>query len=314
MGRYGPALGGDRWTKGEVSVMRWTTEDLEAALRKWEQRLAQDGKRPLTITTYVRDARAFLAYLNGVTQRRRSTSNHRASSRSNARSPQRNESTQAFDELGRLSRQWIRSGSARQRGIAWPRDRWTTAFPEHATLLASLPDRLDREGVRNVAKRAGDGPRQAVEALVVSRVWGFGRVGYGPHRTRRILAETPGAAELLHVVALTLAADGPVAAYGRLGRDCRVKWFGPAFGTKYLAFSQQVDQPIVALIHDELVSSWLVRNGRPDLASHGWSERKYEAYVVQVHAWARQLDCSAETLEYLMFQAIADERGNQWSE
>lgn len=124
----------------------------------------------------------------------------------------------------------------------------------------------------------------------------------------------PRAPELLHAAALTLAEDGPVAAYGRLAHDCRMKYFGPAFGTKYLAFCQPAGQPLVALIHDGLVLSWLARHGRPDLVSTGWSERTYEAYLAQIHAWAAELGCDADTVEYLIFQSEADRRGNQWSQ
>lgn len=115
-------------------------------------------------------------------------------------------------------------------------------------------------------------------------------------------------------MALTLVDEGPVAAYGRLARDCPMKYLGPAFGTKFLAFCQPAGQPVVALIQDELVSSWLARHGRPDLTSNGWSERTYAAYLSQIHAWAAELGCDAETVERLIFQAEADTRGNQWSQ
>ena len=122
------------------------------------------------------------------------------------------------------------------------------------------------------------------------------------------------APEQLHAVALTVAEDGPVPAYGRLAGDCRMEYLGPAFGTKYLAFCQPPGQPVVALIHDDFVSSWLARNGRPALVSLGWSEQTYEAYLTQMHAWSAELGCDPETVEYLIFQAEAERRASQWSQ
>ena len=149
---------------------------------------------------------------------------------------------------------------------------------------------------------------------MVALTWGCGYVGYGPHRARRILDTSPDAYRRLHAVTLTLLNDGPVVAYGRLAGDCRMKFFGPAFGTKFLTFCQPTGQPFTALIHDELVSSWLAKYGPSELVSAGWSERTYRAYLEQMHAWAAELDCDPETVEYLIFQAEADERGNQWSQ
>jgi hypothetical protein len=69
---------------------------------------------------------------------------------------------------------------------------------------------------------------------------------------------------------------------------------------------------MVALIHDELISSWLGRHGRPDFASNGWSEQTYAAYLAQIHAWA-EVGCDAETAERFIFQDEDDMRGNLWS-
>ena len=69
-----------------------------------------------------------------------------------------------------------------------------------------------------------------------------------------------------------------------------------------------------ALIHDELVTSWLEANGRADLRASTWAPRKYEAYLDQMQAWAKDLRVAPETIEYLIFQDEADMRpGNQWA-
>jgi len=234
-----------------------------AALRRWERKLVKDRRAPGTVAMYVRDARAFVDFLTGKSGGRSARTAAREShprSTVKVRRAGPEGVDPAPEELRRRYRKWKRAGSPRQRGIAWPLDRWIAEFPEHKAIFEGLPAHLDRAGVRDVARLAGEGPEPAQAAFVVASTWGYGTVGYGPHRTRRIFNTSPRAPELLHAVARTLADDGPVAAYGRLARDCRMKYLGPAFGTKYLAFSQPVGHPLAALIHDELVSSWLARS------------------------------------------------------
>jgi hypothetical protein len=69
-----------------------------------------------------------------------------------------------------------------------------------------------------------------------------------------------------------------------------------------------------ALIHDGLVTAWLEANGRADLRASTWAPQKYEAYLDQMGAWAKELRVTAETTEYLIFQDEADSRpGKQWA-
>lgn len=64
-----------------------------------------------------------------------------------------------------------------------------------------------------------------------------------------------------------LAADGPLGAYESLARDscARLRGLGPAFGTKYLYFTQPEGAATEALILDAFVARWLVesRESRP---------------------------------------------------
>jgi hypothetical protein len=148
--------------------------------------------------------------------------------------------------------------------------------------------------------------------FVATMAWGFGWVGYGPHRTVKMLA-TPDAVTRLHAVRQAILSAGAVAGYRRLAGDCRIKGLGPAFGTKFITFCQPAGVRPAALIHDELVSTWMAANGRPDLSSTAWSGPTYEAYLDQVHRWADELQIDPEAVEYLIFQSMADERGNQWA-
>jgi len=297
--------------------MAWTKDQLEAAIDDWKSTLVEEGRAPGTITTYVGDARRFLHWLTGQQPTRVRPSRYRTSAApAGARLGRRRVGAliPAPEPLRALVGVWADGPKNTQKGIAWPRHRWAAAFPDHADVLRRLPDRLDRAAVRHVAQRASETPAVAEAAFVVILTWGFGRVGYGPHRTRRVLDSTPQSADLLHAVARTLADDGAVAAYRRLAGDCRLRFLGPAFGTKYLAFCQPANTEPVALIHDALVSAWLARHGRPDLTAATWSVPMYEAYLDQLHRWSVELAVHPETIEFLIFQDEATRQGNQWSE
>jgi hypothetical protein len=268
--------------------MAWTKRELDEALVVYERSLVQAGRTRGTITTYVGDVRRFIDWLAGAQQ------------------------IPPPPALVALAGRWADAGRPPQPGIAWPRDRWTTAFPGHLSLLRALPDLLDRDAVRGVAGRASESEAASEAAFIATMVWGFGWVGYGPHRTANMLA-IPWTPARLDAVAKTVIDAGAVAAYGRLAGDCRIRGLGPAFGTKFIAFCQRPAAVPVALIHDELVSAWLAANGRPDLGSAAWSPSTYKAYLEQIHGWAASVDLTPETVEYLIFQAMADARGNQWA-
>ncbi len=165
----------------------------------------------------------------------------------------------------------------------------------------------DRMAVRSVCARAGESEKAAQQALLATLAWGYGWVGYGPHRADDMLL-APDAANRLRAVAKIAENEGAIAAYRSLGRENRIKGLGPAFGTKFIAFCQPEYVLPAALIHDELVTAWLEANGRSDLRASTWAPRKYEAYLDQNVAWATELGVTPETLEYLIFQDEADRR------
>jgi len=293
--------------------MAWTTGQPDEALVAYERELHRAGRTPGTIATYVGDARRFVAWLAGT------QGIHRANSTKGLRQIARIRRVVPFRviatprDLAKLVRAWQETGEAPQVAIAWPRDRWMSSFDRHRSMLRSLPDTLDRAAIRAVAAKATDSETATEAAVVATMAWGFGWVGYGPHRTHQMLRSMPDAVARLRRVALAVRNESAVVAYGLLARDCRIKGLGPAFGTKFIAFCQPTGARPTALIHDELVSSWLAVHGRPDLSSVAWSRSTYEAYLEQMHAWADSLGVVPEVIEYLIFQAMADQRGNQWA-
>jgi hypothetical protein len=206
-----------------------------------------------------------------------------------------------------------RASLTAQAPMAWPRKNWIEAFPDRADRLATLPRGLDRSDLQKLGTSAADDPESAEFAFIAVMAWGFGNVGYGPFRTKRILTETPGAADRLRSVAEAVARNGAIAGYRRLATDCRLRYLGPAFGTKFLYFTQAADRRPRALILDAFVSRWLGRETSHDFGVATWSERTYAEYLDLMHGWAAKLGCEPDLLEYSMFQEIANERGSQWA-
>lgn len=208
---------------------------------------------------------------------------------------------------------WRAGGRPRQDGIAWPRRRWIAAFPEHNDHLAGLPERLARADVRASCVDAAHGGVATKRAFLTAMTWGYGNVGYGPWRTARILRTTPNAVELLADVAAVLVADGAIAAYARLGSSRRLKWFGPAFGTKYLYFCQQRESARPALILDRLIADWLDKSGGLRLNPVPWSTATYRRYIEHMWTWAEALGVAPDVLEERIFVDEARKRRNQWA-
>jgi hypothetical protein len=148
--------------------------------------------------------------------------------------------------------------------------------------------------------------------FLVVMIWGQGRTGYGPWRTARIRQGTSDAPERLARVAQHLTHSGALAAYRRLGEDCRLRWLGPAFGTKYLYFCPQGPTP-AALILDRLVAQWLTRNLHRTIRSGPWSPSTYHRYLDLLGSWAAAFGVAADAIERCIFQAQSDQTRNQWA-
>jgi hypothetical protein len=296
--------------------MAWTRRQLDEAVTEYQRVLTEAQQAPGSIRTAVGDARRFVRWLDGeFDPRSRQDSRVSSPPHSAERAPRARLAgvVSAPKELRTLIGRWNKQGQPPQVGIEWPRERWRAAFPQQHALWRDLPEQLDRESVRAITDRAAESPAAAETALIATLAWGFGWVGYGPHRADKMLISTRDSRRHLQAVAALARVDGAMAAYRGLAREHRIKGLGPAFGTKFIAFCQPAGARPAALIHDQLVGAWLAAHGRPDLASASWSPPRYEAYLDQIHVWADALGVDPETVEYLIFQAEADARGNQWA-
>ena len=215
--------------------------------------------------------------------------------------------------LRELSQRWNQVGRPPQKPIPWSRPAWAAALPEQAEFVASLPNPIDRAAVRDLAQSAASSPEAATAAFVTSMVWGYGRVGYGPFRTARVLTATPDSGQVLMEVAQRADADGGPAAFAWLAQH-RLRWLGVAFATKYLFFCTPPTGAAPALVLDRLVRDWLTRNAGWSLRLD-WNVADYASYVGAVVTWATELDLDAGDVELLMFTDMASlDPTSQWSE
>ena len=147
----------------------------------------------------------------------------------------------------------------RQQGSYWSLRPWQLAFPERSEFLASLPNPISRADVIDACREAHLGSEAAVRGFLAAMIWGYGKVGYGPYRTARVLSDTAGAAASLAEVARVARDEGGPAAFVWLAKH-RLRGLGVAFATKYLFFCAAAGDGPPALVLDRLVRGWLARN------------------------------------------------------
>lgn len=231
-----------------------------------------------------------------------------------SRAPRSGSQDKALDELQVLVARWRAAGSPPQPGVPWRRPSWIRTFPRHKSTFEQLPDLLDRKAARGVALDAAVDVRSAEAAFLVSRAWGEGMNGYGATRALDIFDLNPEVSGALLSVARVLRDTGAEAAYEALSNtaESRLKKLGPAFGTKFLYFSQPVGQLPRALIHDAQIAKWFRTRAGTSLASEEWSPPTYREYLRTMHNWAAGLRCEPDDLEMCIFRSMAP-AGSQWA-
>lgn len=213
--------------------------------------------------------------------------------------------------LHELAQRWEDAGRPAQSPIAWPRRSWELYFPEHLDLLNRLPDLISRDDVRRLAVDAAVHDHHALEAFVASMVWGYGNVGYGRWRTRRVLVTNPHAAEALRYAAHLQTTSGAVESYRSLANAGRLKHLGPAFGTKFLHFVPQSPDANPALILDAIVAAAIAAVSGIRISPVVWRTSTYERYLSLIVGWSEALSVEPAEVEMLLFVSRSP---GQWTE
>ncbi|MCD2186615.1 8-oxoguanine DNA glycosylase OGG fold protein [Actinomycetospora soli] len=191
----------------------------------------------------------------------------------------------------------------RQRAVAWSEKAWEKHFADYS-VVESLPNPLGRGDVLEVfaVAQAEATETTVVDAFIASMVWGFGRVGYGAWRTRRILDVADAPARLLAVHAEATAGGGPVGF--RAMADHPVQHLGVAFGTKFLFFAvEAAGVKPAAPVLDRVVRSWLADNVGLRLDIWSWRRpQDYELYCEKLTEWGEARGPSVGDVEEAIFE------------
>ena len=202
---------------------------------------------------------------------------------------------------------WFASGCPAQESFDWSRARnnWRRDITEHSIFIDALPDRLDRKYVRRLCESELN---SSSEKFVTAMIWGYGDLGYGSYRTRKMFS-TPDFVEKVER-SHSLARDGLVLeAYEYLARN-KIEQLGPAFGTKWLSFSSPRNNP--SPIYDSFIAKWIKKFGGKDfedfsMSSETWSVRTFSTYMEWMRSHSSELGIKLDDLELVMFQDATEE-------
>lgn len=222
---------------------------------------------------------------------------------------------------------WHQAGRPRQVKSSWNIEAWVRQLPEYESLLRSFPSGSigRQDGIDLVGKVTDE--ESAVNAFLLSMVWGYGPVGYGPFRTRRVLNGKDAPARLLEVARIAQSEGGLPAFKQIAGKRQQdrgyLKFLGPAFGTKYLYFlTAAIPAVETTPVLDAVVERWFRQNlpGSP-VSSFSWQTGSYEAFLRYLQEWSTALagagndDLKLDDVEYLIFASGASfENNREWSE
>ena len=120
--------------------------------------------------------------------------------------------------------------------VKWTPERWTNAFVGHEGALAELKTHSEQAG--GIARSSIHAHAQAdpVDLFLMAMAWGFGKNGFGPHRTQKIMQSDCADEKIAAIVAATRH-DGAAAGWTALLTTHKIKHLNMAFGTKLLYFA-----------------------------------------------------------------------------
>ncbi|RAM38328.1 8-oxoguanine DNA glycosylase OGG fold protein [Arthrobacter globiformis] len=211
-----------------------------------------------------------------------------------------------------------------QESFPWIRQPWLEQMhdrPEVLAILGQLPDRVDRQTIREAAMSELTSGR-VLSAFVPAMVWGWGTTsGRGALRTRWILTETvdrsvppaslpvlPSVSDRLEDAVQSARQAGAEEAYRLLNNEGAIKHFGRSYFTKWLYFvsaQESPDDPKAAPILDDKIAGWLANEASVLLDKKTAS---YAKYLDLLACWGQPYGRSRVQVEKAIFK-LATGRG-----
>jgi hypothetical protein len=185
--------------------------------------------------------------------------------------------------------------------------------PSLLPILQDYPCGLNRSDVTKIAVEAAehDDLLHYKKLFLASMIWGFAQAGYGPYRTKRVTCSNDDLWRKLERVSHFLRSRQIAEAYDRLD----VKFYGPAFFTKYMYFfGRAVDSSNYPIILDTMVCRSLdshnaldkfatvARRKADNQITYVYRDSaKYGQYTRKMREWARGLNCNADDIECFLY-------------
>ncbi len=166
-------------------------------------------------------------------------------------------------------------GSYVLQGPVWDEKQWAGLVKPSW----NLPKRITREFLCD-GFQSPESDIDAEALFVAAMIWGYGDVGYGPHRVGLMLESAHKRQGSIHQFVHHLrdaSLERETGAYEFLaGRMNRLEWLGPSFASKLAYFATpNHGSPIL----DSVVAAWIHRyEGRWLFNANKWSTSQYELY------------------------------------
>ncbi len=208
-------------------------------------------------------------------------------------------------DLGRLEQlvaTWRKNGAFNQEPIDWSsaKANWKKDLPHLSGFIQELPTKLDR----NLIKEVFENNEYGLEAKFATvMIWGYGVVGYGSFRTKKMFASADFQSKLEKSFQLSQS-ELPLEAYRFLSIN-RIQMLGPTFATKWISFASPQSNP--APIYDSFVSKWFQHFAADaftpiPISSLLWNVRTYSKYLSWMQIQAHSFNMKSNDLELLIFQ------------
>ncbi len=141
------------------------------------------------------------------------------------------------------------------------------------------------------------------DVFIGAMIFGYGPVGYGPSRVGRVISENPDLIERLNHQ-YESAAEGHIKSWRSHTKQDKVKYFGPAFATKFAYFAARHqkakgDVPLIADLNTSWAMWWLA-----GIPRSGERDKGYLAYVDLAHRWGTEVggDYGVDEVERAIFK------------
>ena len=194
--------------------------------------------------------------------------------------------------------------------IEWnPRNWEVSKLAMFGTQISKFANRCQIVGGTHVIRRGEviEFSETMEDVFIGAMIFGYGPVGYGPSRVGRVIRENPDLIEKLNNQ-YEAAAKGPTPSWNSHTNQNKVKYFGPAFATKFAYFAARHQKakgevPLIADLNTSWAMWWLAEIPRSVEQGEG-----YFAYVDLAHNWGTELggDYGVDEIERAIFKLGQD--------